>query len=52
MNLATRFVELFVDVKVPSAINEIEYEVSDDAELVAELELLRARVQAARSWGS
>ena len=52
MNTPTQFDEVVVDVKVPSAINEIECAIGDDAEIVAEVELLRARVQAARSWGS
>ena len=52
MDTATQFEKVFVDVKVPSAINEIECETCDDVEIVAEVELLRARVQAARSWGS
>jgi len=54
VNFAALFLceEVFADVKVQSAIDEIECETCEDAETFAQLELLRARVQAARSWGS
>jgi len=52
VNFAALFECVAADVKVPPAINEIECETCEDAEIFAEVELLRARVQAARSWGS
>jgi len=52
LNTPAQFEEAVAEVRVLSAINEIECETCDDAEIVAELELLRARVQAARFWGS
>jgi hypothetical protein len=51
VNFAALFLceEVFEDVKLRSPINEIECETCEDAEVFAEVELLRARVQAARS---
>ena len=54
MNFAVLFVfeEVIADVKIRPAVDEIECGTCEDAEVFAEVELLRARVQAARSWGS
>jgi hypothetical protein len=52
VNFAALFEPVAADLKVPSAVDEIKCETCEDAEIFAEAELLRARVQAARSWGS
>jgi hypothetical protein len=52
VNFAALFEAVVADVKVPSEIDEIGCETCEDAEILAKVELLRARVQAARSWGS
>ncbi len=40
------------DVGDPAPMDELEYDESDDVEIAAEVELLRARVQAARFSGA
>lgn len=44
--------ELDADVFAPAPMDEFEYEESDGVEIAAEVELLRARVQAARFSGA
>ncbi len=44
--------ELDADAGGPAPMDEFEYEESEGAEIAAEVELLRARVQAARFSGA
>ena len=44
--------ELDADAGGPAPMDEFEYEESEGAEIAAEVELLRARVQAARLLGA
>jgi hypothetical protein len=44
--------ELDADAGDPAPMDELEYEESDDTEIATEVELLRARVQAARFSGA